>query len=66
MEREMFSPRMKSKIVDSLYKEARSADTFLKEILMDGFDGVNNMQDRELFRFAMMHGLLDEDAGSER
>lgn len=32
------------------------------EMLRDGFDGLRNMKDEEVFRIAMMTGYFDEDA----
>lgn len=52
-----FSDSMKRKITECM-TEDDFADT--------GVQDANDLDDRELFRLAMMHGLLDEDAGQDR
>lgn len=52
-----FSDSMKAKISECM-TEDDYADT--------GVQDVNDLDDRELFRLAMMYGLLDEDAGACR
>ena len=52
-----FSASMKEKITECM-TEDDYADT--------GVQDVNDLDDRELFRLAMMYGLLDEDAGACR
>jgi len=64
----VFSDEMKEKIVDQVYLELTS-DTGkekLYEILRDGFEGVNSMNNQALYVYGMMHGLFDEDAEEDR
>lgn len=58
--------QLQSKIVTEMCSRLMQDPSGLREILRDGFDGVNNMDERDLHRYAMMHGLIDEDAGEDR
>lgn len=58
--------QLESKIVTEMCSRLMQSPSELREILRDGFCGVNNMDARELYRYAMMHGLIDEDAGDDR
>lgn len=59
-----FSDSMKAKIAQSMFNEMKAGALFT--IIRDGFEGINNMNDQELSRYAMMYGLVDEDAGEDR
>jgi len=64
----VFSDEMKEKVVDEIYMELTrdTGKAKLYEILRDGFEGVNSMNDQALYVYGMMHGLFDEDAGEDR
>jgi len=58
---DVFSAYMKRKIVDQMYIDF-AGNAPLSELQCK----VDCMDDQELFRRAMMYGLLDEDAGEDR
>jgi len=57
----VFNASMREKIAEALYEDETDLDK-----ICEVCDSVNAMDDQELFRHAMMHGLLDEDAGQDR
>jgi hypothetical protein len=62
----VISLSMKMKIITCQMEKCQKDPGYLKELLTSGTPGIIDMDDRDLFRLAMMHGLLDEDAGMER
>jgi hypothetical protein len=58
---DVFSAFMKKKIADQMYTDF-GGSAQRSEI----HDSVDVMDDQELFRRAMMYGLLDENAGENR
>lgn len=63
---DLFSLNMKMKIITCQMEKCQKDPGYLKELLTNGCVGIIDMGGSALFRLAMMHGLVDEDAGEDR